>query len=74
MGKVLWQSIQTSLWENVIQDASMKKDLVNVVQRFLDLRDRYKKLGVPWKRGVIFHGPPGNGKTISIKGYDAYAL
>ena len=30
-------------------------------------RDVYKDLGVPWKRGIIFHGPPGNGKTVSIK-------
>ncbi|KAG9105538.1 hypothetical protein FRC07_009204 [Ceratobasidium sp. 392] len=27
----------------------------------------YHELAVPWKRGVIFLGPPGNGKTISIK-------
>jgi transitional endoplasmic reticulum ATPase len=63
----LWQSIQNSLWENVILDEGMKKQLVDVVTRFLDSRSQYEKLGVPWKRGMIFHGPPGNGKTISIK-------
>nr|GFD61087.1 hypothetical protein [Tanacetum cinerariifolium] len=26
-----------------------------------------QKLKVPWKRGIIYYGPPGNGKTISIK-------
>ncbi|MCJ1243575.1 hypothetical protein MMC30_000772 [Trapelia coarctata] len=30
-------------------------------------KDVYGDLGVPWKRGVIFHGPPGNGKTITLK-------
>ena len=63
----LWQSIQKASWENVILDESMKKELVNVVRRFLDSRNQYEKLGVPWKRGLIFYGPPGNGKTISIK-------
>jgi transitional endoplasmic reticulum ATPase len=63
----LWESIQRSLWENVILDDDMKKQLVDVVTRFLDSRSQYEKLGVPWKRGIIFHGPPGNGKTISIK-------
>jgi hypothetical protein len=24
-------------------------------------------MSVPWKRGVIFHGVPGNGKTVSLK-------
>lgn len=27
----------------------------------------YDDLGVAWKRGLIFYGPAGNGKTISIK-------
>jgi transitional endoplasmic reticulum ATPase len=63
----LWLSIQHSLWDNVILDEAMKTHLRDDAGRFFDSRAEYQKLGVPWKRGIIFHGPPGNGKTISIK-------
>jgi hypothetical protein len=63
----LWASIQKSRWEDVILDEEMKKSLISDMSRFYGGRDTYKRLRVPWKRGVIFHGPPGNGKTISIK-------
>jgi SpoVK/Ycf46/Vps4 family AAA+-type ATPase len=45
----------------------MKKELQSVSSRFFDSKDVYDDLGVPWKRGLIFYGPAGNGKTISIK-------
>ena len=63
----LWQSIQKSNWDDVILDSEMKKSIIGEVTKFFGSQERYKKLRVPWKRGVIFHGPPGNGKTISIK-------
>lgn len=63
----LWESIQSAEWSNVILDEDMKKDLIKDVDNFFDGRDTYQKLKVPWKRGVIYYGPPGNGKTISIK-------
>lgn len=63
----LWQSVQNSNWDDVILDAGMKKSIIGEVTKFFNSQERYKKLKVPWKRGVIFHGPPGNGKTISIK-------
>lgn len=63
----LWQSIQKSRWDDVILDADMKKAIIGDVTRFFDGRATYERLKVPWKRGIIYHGPPGNGKTISIK-------
>jgi AAA+ superfamily predicted ATPase len=63
----LWQSVQKSRWEDVILDEKMKKTIVDDVNIFFDGRDAYERLKVPWKRGLIYYGPPGNGKTISIK-------
>lgn len=37
--------------ESTKGDANME-----FIIRFFDSRDIYKNLGVPWKRGVIFHG------------------
>lgn len=65
--KPLWQQVQKSTWDKVILDENTKKDLTNVANKFFSSRDVYEDLGVPWKRGLLFHGPPGNGKTISIK-------
>jgi len=45
----------------------MKKELKSVSGRFFDGKAVYEDLGVAWKRGLIFYGPAGNGKTISIK-------
>jgi len=45
----------------------MKKELTSVSGRFFDSKAVYEDLGVPWKRGLIFYGPAGNGKTVSIK-------
>ena len=50
-----------------ILNENMKKTITELMHKFFDSEDTYKDLGVPWKRGVIFHGPAGNGKTISIK-------
>lgn len=65
--KSLWDQVQKASWDKVILDPKMKKDLTEVSGKFFNSRDVYKELGVPWKRGLIFHGPVGNGKTISIK-------
>ncbi|KAM7187285.1 P-loop containing nucleoside triphosphate hydrolase protein [Naviculisporaceae sp. PSN 640] len=63
----LFQSVKKATWDAVILDDKMKKSLINDHLSFFDSRPTYTKLKVPWKRGIIYHGPPGNGKTISIK-------
>ena len=63
----LYQSISKASWDAVILEESMKKAIIADHQSFFDARDTYGRLKVPWKRGLIYYGPPGNGKTISIK-------
>lgn len=63
----LYAQVQKAEWEDVILKEDMKKTITDLMHKFFDSEDIYKDLGVPWKRGVIFHGPAGNGKTISIK-------
>jgi len=65
--KELFNSVHGSSWDEVILDPDMKSNLISDVQGFFDNRGLYKQLAVPWKRGLILHGVPGNGKTISIK-------
>ncbi|KAK5135082.1 hypothetical protein LTR08_005607 [Meristemomyces frigidus] len=63
----LYANVKKSHWEDVILDEGMKKAIISDVDTFYDSRDTYERLRVPWKRGIIYYGPPGNGKTISIK-------
>lgn len=65
----LWKSVQGCSWEDVILDSGLKANLIEDVHGFFNNQEIYKKLSVPWKRGVILHGVPGNGKTISIKAF-----
>jgi hypothetical protein len=63
----LFDSIRHATWDAVILDEDMEKAIIADHLTFFDSRDTYSRLKVPWKRGIIYHGPPGNGKTISIK-------
>ena len=63
----LWHAVQDAHWSDVILEEKMKKSVIGEITKFFDSRSRYQNLRVPWRRGIIFHGPPGNGKTISIK-------
>ncbi|KAG6833925.1 hypothetical protein H0H87_007936 [Tephrocybe sp. NHM501043] len=63
----LWVDIQKGDWKDVILNDTFKKALQKDVYGFFSSEKVYKDLGIPWKRGLIMYGPPGNGKTISIK-------
>ncbi|KAM3420418.1 hypothetical protein BST61_g3692 [Cercospora zeina] len=65
--KSLWAAVQASSWEDVILDPAMKANIIKDVEGFFDSRSIYEQYNVPWKRGLILHGTPGCGKTISIK-------
>jgi transitional endoplasmic reticulum ATPase len=55
----LWQNIQKSKWEDVILEQGKKDTIMKDVIGFFDSEKSYAEFSVPWKRGVIFYGPPG---------------
>lgn len=55
----------TRTFENVFFE--QRKQVRDRVQFFLEHRDWYEKKGIPYTLGFMFHGPPGTGKTSSIK-------
>ncbi|KAG7449020.1 P-loop containing nucleoside triphosphate hydrolase protein [Guyanagaster necrorhizus] len=63
----LWTEVQKADWRDVILKEEFKEAFKKDVYGFFTSEAIYKDLAIPWKRGIIMHGPPGNGKTISIK-------
>jgi hypothetical protein len=54
-------------WDDIILPGKMAEDLRSSTEAFFKAGQRYKELGLAYKRGYIFAGPPGNGKTLASK-------
>lgn len=61
----LWLEVQTANWDDVILDEEFKTRLRKDVAGFFDSEETYKRLAIPWKRGIILYGPPGWFKFLS---------
>lgn len=40
-----------------------KEEIMADIETFLEGEEKYQKRGIPWHRGYLLYGPPGNGKT-----------
>jgi AAA+ superfamily predicted ATPase len=63
----LLESISKATFDNLVLYGSLKQQIQDDFQRFFDSREVYERYGIPWKRGALFIGPPGNGKTHTLK-------
>ena len=51
--------------ESVILDEGMKEKIINDIKDFLGNSKWYQDMGIPYRRGYLFHGYPGSGKVLT---------
>ena len=65
--KELFEEIKSARFDNLILAGKLKDEIWNDFGQFFVSREVYDRYRIPWKRGVLFIGPPGNGKTHTVK-------
>ncbi|HEX6731604.1 MAG TPA: ATP-binding protein [Pyrinomonadaceae bacterium] len=63
----LFRSIKDATFNNLVLPESLKAEIQNDFGQFFQARELYDRYRIPWRRGAIFIGPPGNGKTHTVK-------
>ncbi|HKE58464.1 MAG TPA: AAA family ATPase [Pyrinomonadaceae bacterium] len=65
--KDLFDSIKSATFDNLVLEESLREEIRRDFSQFFASREVYERYQIPWKRGAVFIGPPGNGKTHTIK-------
>jgi hypothetical protein len=65
--KPLFDAIAASDFDHLVLGGTLKDQIRADFSQFLASRATYEEHGVPWRRGALLIGPPGNGKTLCVK-------
>lgn len=63
----LFSAIKSATFDKLILSGSLKDQIQKDFVQFFNSRETYERYGIPWRRGSLFIGPPGNGKTHTVK-------
>ncbi|KAL4577661.1 hypothetical protein LXL04_013772 [Taraxacum kok-saghyz] len=53
-------------FSTLAMDTDIKEKVMKDLDRFIQRREYYRKVGKAWKRGYLLYGPPGTGKSSLI--------
>lgn len=56
----------TKTFDTIVLQTDVKKRIVADFRGFLSAEKWYADIALPYKRGYLFHGPPGTGKTSMV--------
>ncbi|XP_076887817.1 AAA-ATPase At3g50940-like [Bidens hawaiensis] len=65
----VWTSVNLdhpATFATLAMDAGVKEMVIKDLDRFVERREYYRKVGKAWKRGYLLYGPPGTGKSSLI--------
>ncbi|KAL6597502.1 hypothetical protein ACP70R_046942 [Stipagrostis hirtigluma subsp. patula] len=64
-----WRGIShhhPATFDTLAMETELKQSIIADLDRFLERRDFYRRIGKAWKRGYLLHGPPGTGKSTLV--------